>query len=80
MLFHAETLTCVTFVRKLPKVHIFPKVRLHKFKTHNYTEGSVESVLLKRRYFSSEFLVHVGNIIQGIVLVYYDSVISGFPP
>lgn len=59
---------------------MFPQVKLHKFKTHNYAEGSVESVLLKGRYFSSEFLVHVGNIIRGIVLVYHDSVISGSPP
>jgi len=80
MSINPETLICIILLRKLLKLYIFPKVRLQKFKAHNYTEGSVESVLLKGRYFCRTFLVHVGNIIRGIIMVSYDPVISGSPP
>lgn len=47
---------------------------------NNNAEGTAESVLPKRRYSFSQFLVHIGIIVGGIVLVCYDSVITGCLP
>lgn len=53
----------------------FPKITQNQHTQLHREQCSICSS--KWRYLSSLFLVHVGNIIQGIILINYDAVIMG---